>query len=62
LLLTIVPRTDKAKVVSGDSALDTIVRVHNDLERAGEERTVITEFATEAELEDELDADADSES
>ncbi len=55
-------RTDKAKEVNGDSALDTIVRVHNDLERAGEERAVITEFATEAELEDELEADADSES
>ncbi len=55
-------RTDKAKEVNGDSALDTIVRVHNDLERAGEEQAVITEFATEAELEDELEADADSES
>jgi len=62
LLLTIVVRTDKAKEVNGDSAVDTIVRIHNDLERAGEERTAMTRFATEAELEDELDADADSES
>ncbi len=57
LLLTIVLRTDKAKEVTGDTAVDTIVRIHNDLESFGEERLPIIEFATEAELE----ADADPE-
>ena len=59
LLLTIVLRTDKAKEVTGDTAVDTIVRIHNDLESSGEERMAITEFATEAELEDELEADGE---
>jgi hypothetical protein len=62
LLLTIVLRTDKAKEVTGDTALGTMVRIHNDLESSGEERMAITRFATEAELADELEADADSES
>ena len=51
LLVTVVLRTDKAKEVTGDTALDTMVRIHHDLENSGEERLPIIGFATEAELE-----------
>lgn len=51
LLLTIVVRGGNNDDISGDRALDTIVRIRHDLLESGEERFPIIEFATEAELE-----------
>lgn len=51
LHVTIVLRSNKNKEVSGNSALNTIVRVQRDLRRSGEERFPIIEFVTEDELE-----------
>lgn len=50
VLVTIVIADLKKKPVDGDAALDTIVRVHRELELAGEDRRAIIEFANEGDL------------
>lgn len=61
LLVTIVIRDNKAEEITGDNAVDAIVRIRHALHKSGEERFPIIEFATEAELEAELEADANPE-
>ncbi|HKM61023.1 MAG TPA: hypothetical protein VJY39_00905 [Acidisphaera sp.] len=55
LRITVVLPRRMTRRVSGDDALDTVVRVRRELREAGEGRLPIIEFATE----DELEADAD---
>lgn len=50
LLVTLVINDLQKSPISGDTAGDTILRVRQDLQRAGEDRTVIIEFATESDL------------
>jgi hypothetical protein len=57
LRITIVIAPRAAAKFKGDSALRTLVQIHNNLVKAGEERFPLVEYATEKEL-----ADADSES
>jgi hypothetical protein len=50
LLVTIVLTNDRGEGVSGDEALETLVRIRDDLLAAGDERFPILEYATEEEL------------
>ena len=50
LRITVVFAGSDVKNVSGDKALDAIVRIHQDLEKLGDVRVPIVDFATEAEL------------
>ena len=58
LHVTIVVAGDAAKDISGDEALDVIVRIQQDLQRSGDDRFAIVDFATE----DEMRADGDPQS
>ncbi|WP_428534171.1 hypothetical protein [Rhodopila sp.] len=55
LHVTIILLGGKRKEVSGDSALDAIVRIQRDLRRSGEERFPIIEFATDEEMAPDVD-------
>lgn len=68
LRITVVLTPQAAQALSGDGALDLLVELQNALQREGEERFPIIEYATEQELaaeaeasseEDELSEDAD---
>ena len=52
LRITIVLEPDAAPKLTGDAVLDTLVQIHDDLRKVGEERFPIIEYATEAELQD----------
>lgn len=52
LHITIVLKRGSAGKISGDNALDTLVRIETSLREAKEERLPIISFVTEEELED----------
>lgn len=58
LRVTIVLGRGAMERVSGDSALDTLVRIQRDLRGRGEERLPIVEFVTEEELEESGDPES----
>ncbi len=57
LSVTVVIRRGRKDELTGDYALDTIVKIGTDLRNAGEERLAIVHFAAE----EELDPGADTE-
>jgi hypothetical protein len=48
--ITIVIRPDAVKHLKGDAVLDTLVHIQEQLNKAGDERVPIVEYATEEEL------------
>ncbi len=50
LHLTIVVAAEAVDALEGDALLDTLVQIQRDLQKAGEDRFAIVEYATEAEL------------
>lgn len=50
LHLTIVVAPEAVDALEGDALLDTLVQIQRDLQKAGEDRFAIVEYATEAEL------------
>jgi len=56
LRITIIIKSGAETTISGDAALDTLVGIRDQLQRAGEERLAIIEYATK----EELDASGDS--
>jgi hypothetical protein len=48
--ITIVLRPGAAETIDGDAALDTLVKIQQKLQEAGEQRRAIVEYATEEEL------------
>jgi hypothetical protein len=58
LRIVIVLTGDKDRDLSGDDALNALVRIRRDLQKSGEERFPILEFVTE----DELKSNAETES
>jgi len=64
LEVTVVLKNDTADEVTGDQALDTIVKIGWDLDLSGENRAPFVRFVTEGELEawSSMDANGDTES
>jgi hypothetical protein len=58
LHITIVLKRGSADKISGDSALDALVRIERDLRQGGEERFPIIDFVTEEELESSGDTES----
>ena len=58
LLITIVMRTGMETAVTGDAALQTIVRIKRDLSSAGEDRFPHVKFTTEGEMLMDIDDDS----
>ena len=56
LQITIVLEPDAVPKITGDAALDTLVQIHDNLRKAGDDRFPIIEYATEAELQDSGDS------
>ena len=56
LQITIVLEPDAVPKITGDAVLDTLVQIHDNLRKAGDERFPIIEYATEAELQDSGDS------
>jgi hypothetical protein len=56
LRITIVIHPDALGRLTGDSALDTLVQIQEDLREAGEQRFPIVEYATEKELQESGDS------
>lgn len=52
LRITIVIKPDAASKLEGDKLLDTLVQIQKRLQREGEERFAIVEYATKQELEE----------
>lgn len=52
LRLTIVIANDTVDQITGDMVLDTLVKIQQGLESAGDERLAIVDYASEAELND----------
>lgn len=52
LRVTIVVAPNAVEEIEGDALLETLVQIQQDLQRAGEERLAIVDYATEAELAD----------
>jgi hypothetical protein len=50
--VTIVLKPDIAEMLDGDALLDTLVKIQEGLQKAGEERLPIVEYATKKELEE----------
>jgi hypothetical protein len=50
LRLTIVLAPNSVQQIDGDAVLDTLVEIQRDLQRAGDERLAIVEYATEDDL------------
>lgn len=62
LRITLVLKQEAVQSLSGDSALDILVELQNELDRQGEERFPIIEYATDQELAAEAsDGDAEPE-
>lgn len=57
LRITLVLTPDSVRELTGDETLDLLVEVQNSLQREGEDRFAIIEYATEEELLEEDDAD-----
>lgn len=55
LRITLVLKPEAVRALSGDGALDLLVRVQQELANCEEERFPIVEYATEAELKEEQD-------
>jgi len=51
LRITIVIKPGVVTKIKGDALLDTLVQLHNELQKAGENRLPIVEYATQEELE-----------
>jgi hypothetical protein len=58
LRITIVIKPGVAAKLKGDALLDTLVQLHDELQKAGEDRLPIVEYATQEELEDSGDPES----
>ena len=56
LRITIVINPGAATKIKGDAALDTLVQIQDRLQKAGEDRFPIVEYATEEELQESGDS------
>lgn len=60
--LRVVVVVDAENKITGDLAIDVLVRIQQDLQRAGEDRFAYVEYATEQDLAEELLEHDDAES
>ncbi len=60
LRIVLVLTPESINEMSGDQALDLLVDIHNGLDREGESRFAMIEYATEAELAEEASEAADA--